>query len=969
MFETSVFRSRIVHEPEAGRPREARPVGVAVALLTIGLGIAAVVGDMAGIRLLTAPFARWPAMPVLPAVELILVGVAFLALLRADRRITLPAAALAATVGLLCIIGALGAYTLPLGGMALSTALLHTTIAFAMVVATASTSPRDEERALGVAGFVVITLVLATIGATLAGVIDPVSDARVAGASVQTLFGTLVLGVYLMTVMWLSGRVTLESADWLPAGVGFASMLTVLVLWRALNVRETDQLHTLTEQAGDAQLRAMAQSVQGLAGSLSRSASRRTAGATAEQHKRDLQSLHRDIRGLEGGVFISRDSGQLVLAASDTVLPGLDSLWRARVSGNGPLSDSVQFWPLDAAARRFAIVAPSCTGNAPCEGAVVGVVRTDELFQRLLSDTSLGFLHGIGTADGRGVPQPPIAARVAGTMVALSLRIGDVELQLDTRPTATTVARVRSELPVVVLTMGTLLSFLLALTTTLGQSARSLARTRERARLTSVLERSTDGIWEWDLHSGAADHSLGIWHHLGYEESTAHATREGWMALVHPEDVEGFKRALERHLSGEAEAFEFEYRVRNHSGDWHTMVDRARVVERTSGGQPSRLLGVRADVTEARNAHAARILNERRFRAIFDSGFQYQLLLDREGQVLEVNRVALEAGNATLEQVVGQPVWNTLWWSRAEDARAPLQAAFQNARAGRASRYESEVSANGAPATTLEVAIKPFIDRVGETNQLLLEARDITVKRRAEAALQEVDTLTTMGRVAARVAHEINNPLAGIQNSFLLIKGAIQPTHPHFAYVGAIEREIDRIAAVTRQLYETYRPEQDLAAGTSVRSLVTDAVSFLTQVNRHTHVRIETDFVNVPSVIRLPSALLRQIFINLAQNAFEASPPGELVSIRAEVQDAIFVLSVRDRGAGIPAELRDRIFDPFFSTKDRGVRAGGMGLGLALVRRTVAAAGGTIDVADAPGSGTTFTVTLPVPPGTQGETA
>lgn len=293
--------------------------------------------------------------------------------------------------------------------------------------------------------------------------------------------------------------------------------------------------------------------------------------------------------------------------------------------------------------------------------------------------------------------------------------------------------------------------------------------------------------------------------------------------------------------------------------------------------------------------------------------------------------------------------------------------AFNSASEGVATRYETQVNGEGGPTSTLEVAIKPFIDRSGQTNQLLLEARDITVRRRAEAALQEVDTLTTMGRVAARVAHEINNPLAGIQNSFLLIKGAVPPTHPHFAYVGAIEREIDRIAAVTRQLYETYRPEQDSSAGTSVRSLVTDAVTFLAQVNRHTHVRIETDFSNVPSVIKLPSAMLRQIFINLAQNAFEASPPGELVSIRAELTQGTFSLSVRDRGNGVPPELRDRIFDPFFSTKDRGVRTGGMGLGLALVRRTVSAAGGTITIADAPDSGTIFTVTLPVPSGTQGD--
>ncbi|MEP6780396.1 MAG: ATP-binding protein, partial [Gemmatimonadaceae bacterium] len=386
-------------------------------------------------------------------------------------------------------------------------------------------------------------------------------------------------------------------------------------------------------------------------------------------------------------------------------------------------------------------------------------------------------------------------------------------------------------------------------------------------------------------------------------------------------------------------------------------------------GQPLRLLGVRADVTEARNAHSARLLNERRFRAIFDSGFQYQLLLDRDGQVLEVNHVALEACDAVLTDVVGQPVWNTLWWANTADAREPLQKAVQSAARGVAARYEAELHCDGMPLSTLEIALKPFLDRDGQTNQLLLEARDITARRRAEAALAEVDTLTTMGRVAARVAHEINNPLAGIQNSFLLIKGAIPTTHPHFAYVGAIEREIDRIAAVTRQLYETYRPEPDLGGRTSVRSLVTDAVAFLAQVNRGTQVRIETDFSNVPSVIHLPSALLRQIFYNLAQNAIEASPPGEVVAVRASLNGSTFELSVRDRGAGVPPELRDRIFDPFFSTKDRGVRTGGMGLGLALVRRTVTAADGTITVSDAPDGGTIFTVTLPVGANVQGEVA
>lgn len=967
MLVAAATRNRLVHQPEPGHPREPRPLGLALAALLIINGVVGVAANLAGWESILAPVPGWPQIPLLASLEMVLVGCAFLALLRANRSITLPVAAIAATIGLLGIVGKFGAFTLPYGGMALSTALLHSTTSFAILVATASRSPRDEERALGVAGFVIVTMVLTMFGATAIGVIDPTTDSNVAGSSLQTLLGSFALGAYLLGVLWTSGRVTLESADWLPPGVGFASLLTVLVLWRALSVREIEQLRALTRQAAQAQHRAMSESVISLSRALRRSAEWRVNGATVAQQTGSLQSLRRDISGLVEGLFVSIDYGVLVSSAPADITPGLDSVWAIRVGGKSTLPDTAQYWPLDFAAGRLAVVAPTCSPDRGCDGAVVGVVRTEQIFRETLADTTLGFFHGLQLADGSVSSVHDISSRAVPLSFEVPLTLGDVRLELVTWPTGTTLDRVRSPLPLVVLSMGALLSLLLVLTTLLTQNARRFARSREKARLASVLERSTDGIWEWDLNSGVADHSEGIWHNLGYEISPTMAHRASWMQLMHPDDVEGFNRELNRHLNGDTEAFEYEYRVRSNHGDWHTMLDRARVVERTPTGKPVRLLGVRADVTETRNAHSARLLNERRFRAIFDSGFQYQLLLDREGIVLEVNRLALEAGNATIDTVVGQPVWCTLWWASSEKARAPLMEAFKSAGAGTAARYEAEVNGEGGPASTLEIAIKPFIDRAGETNQLLLEARDITVRRRAEAALQEVDTLTTMGRVAARVAHEINNPLAGIQNSFLLIKGAISPTHPHFAYVGAIEREIDRIAAVTRQLYETYRPEQDTGIGTSIRSLVTDAVSFLQQVNRGMQVRIETDFSNVPSVVRLPSAMLRQIFYNLAQNAIEASPTGELVTIRAELRGPEFTLSVRDRGLGVPPALRERIFDPFFSTKDRGVRTGGMGLGLALVRRTVTAAGGTITIADAPDAGTIFTVTLPVPPGALGE--
>src|SRR5690606_31051608 len=141
-------------------------------------------------------------------------------------------------------------------------------------------------------------------------------------------------------------------------------------------------------------------------------------------------------------------------------------------------------------------------------------------------------------------------------------------------------------------------------------------------------------------------------------------------------------------------------------------------------------------------------------------------------------------------------------------------------------------------------------DGNGRAVRVLGITADVTRARRTEQEFHEVETLTSMGRIAARVAHEINNPLAGIRSAFMLIKDAVPTDHPHHRYVGAIEREVDRIAAVTRSLYETYRPERE-SDQTAVTTVIGDAVALLAEMNRKTQVRIETDLSGIPSSIPL----------------------------------------------------------------------------------------------------------------------
>jgi signal transduction histidine kinase len=146
---------------------------------------------------------------------------------------------------------------------------------------------------------------------------------------------------------------------------------------------------------------------------------------------------------------------------------------------------------------------------------------------------------------------------------------------------------------------------------------------------------------------------------------------------------------------------------------------------------------------------------------------------------------------------------------------------------------------------------------------------------------------------------------------------------------------------------------------TVLGNVVRDGIAFLQQVNRNSGVRVETDLTEAPVLVRASGAVLRQVVYHLVQNAMDASPPDTTVRLSAHLHDDQLEIRVSDSGPGVPVELRERVFEPFFSTKNKRGGASGLGLGLSLVRRSVALAGGRISVDSGPTGGALFIVTLP----------
>lgn len=945
--------------------------------ILLALGATGLIGRLVGIQVLVQPFLARPPLRLAGAISLVSLGVAALALQRERRRVAIVAAVLPIMLGYLALLqlAGLDLGLLPVESLNLPTeqpglltreilplasgvGLLLAAIAL-IVCATRYRHERSGAFAVGLAGSVLVALNLAILLGQVFGLSPEVQFGRLAGASPQMALGLFIMGLALSSLAWNEVWAPPTYPAWVPPGVGLASLVAVLFVWRTLVQTQRDDhaalLRSVARAAGD-RLQESVGRINLALWRIAGATDSRTVGAA--QWNGFVRNVIRDEAGLSHVAWVSREGRTFLVPESpDSSLLRTQLTLQLAPFWDAPprtLSDSARHFSLADSAGSVAIAIPECD-LAQCDGFVVGVLHVNDMLHELFADSLDGFHRSVSWRGRTLSGNPPAQAHQPEFLDRSLVSFDDMTWELLVWPTPELQKRIQSGVPNLLLAFGLVMSALLALALQLGRTLQSNARAAEEVRLRLALGRSMDRAWSWDL--SPSDRPAGV-----RESGNGQEVREGdWTELVHPEDRPRVLALLRTHLQGHTPAFEAQYRLRKSSGEWGWLVDRGHISERGPDGNPRKMLGVSGDVSERQRIEGERESSERRFRAIFDSAHHFQVLLDQEARVLEANGAALAALGAecSLAEIAGSPFAET-WWRSDESTRGRIAAVMEEAKRGKLVTLEAEVEEDEGSHRIYDFSIKPIRDRSGQVIQLLAEGLDITTARRAEAKLREVETLSTMGRLAARVAHEINNPLAGIQNSFLLLKDAIPGTHPHYSYVGAMEREIGRIANVTRQLYETYRPETDGAARAGVRTLIGDAIALLTQVNRPSRVSIRSELDRLPTEVAIPESVLRQSVYNLVQNAVEASPPGGTVTVRAEAQNGTFELRVRDQGAGIPAEVRPVLFQPFVSTKGRNVPTSGMGIGLSLVHRSVQAVGGSIEILDPPDGGTEFVVRMPI---------
>jgi PAS domain S-box-containing protein len=260
-----------------------------------------------------------------------------------------------------------------------------------------------------------------------------------------------------------------------------------------------------------------------------------------------------------------------------------------------------------------------------------------------------------------------------------------------------------------------------------------------------------------------------------------------------------------------------------------------------------------------------------------------------------------------------------------------------------------------------------------EMRRLLLEARAAAAAQREQAAerakayrelkaiqarLIQSEKMSSLGRMAASVAHEINNPLGAIVvYSHLLLENTAED-FPGRGNLQKIVREAMRCRDIVRGLLDFARPAPGSREAADVKTIVRAACELLEGQPAFRDIQVDLDLSPAPLEVTCDSGQLQQAFTNILVNAAEAiSGPGT-IRIRSwrDASQRMVAASLADTGCGIPPENLERVFEPFFTTKQEGH---GTGLGLAIAYGIAARHGGTIKVESRPGDGTTFTVWLP----------
>ena len=777
---------------------------------------------------------------------------------------------------------------------------------------------------------VVVALLVLVRSVPTGGNPDPQS-----GASAQWALGALVGGLALVaasTARLVGGLVVNRRLPWL---VGASSSLLVILMWAVVVRTKDGQVEAMVQAAvQDASLR-ITQRAQRLMVGVSEG------GWTSSPAPPDGVPWDSLLPGVVG-VAVEREGRVTITRARDvSYAAALDSLAR------NPFFPAGQLVPLDPPGAPLRLVAVRAIEPSDSLARVIVIADTDSLFRDVLApsaETMIGVLR-----NGVAASTLPDDRRY---LVRRALDLPGLPATLEMWPSRRTLLSLRSILPELLLVSGLGFAALAAVALAAAMRSRRLEYSAQQKSLLEALSapQYPRFRYEWDVPSGRVVRDPRLLVQLGYDAGMSGIDAAEWDNLILPADLPARTLAFDAHAAGEADASLVQYRVRAADGTWHRWIDRALITERNRDGTPRRVSGLCADLGPAEESNHWSDELDRRLERAAGHAVEMQALFGADDRLL----IASPGVDPFLVQREGSPTGLELLQVAAVEERETLMLLWREARSTGAARGDVRLFRPGGDVGVMDVSLL-LLGEAGDHREMLLQMRDVTTVRGAERRHIESQRLLLLGRLAGRVAHEINNPLGGLKNAAALLRRLGHNEGDRQRYADTIDREVENIAQVVRQLYETLEWGDVSRLDASVPDVVQTALQTLSA--RYGEIAVDVRIASDARRVAAPEAVVRLVVYTLLRNALNASPQGGTVLITGRRFESDIVLNIDDQGPGVPVDLRDSILQ---KTVRHGKKArSDLILGLPFAREVLEVFDGTLTIESTPAGGASFVTKWP----------
>jgi PAS domain S-box-containing protein len=470
-----------------------------------------------------------------------------------------------------------------------------------------------------------------------------------------------------------------------------------------------------------------------------------------------------------------------------------------------------------------------------------------------------------------------------------------------------------------------------------------------------ALEGAQAGKWDWDIAKDKLSLNKTWFTKLYFEDNELPQTMDTFKSVVYPDDLEKVFEELNKHLEGKTIFYEARYRMITKTGDIQWVLDRGCVVHRDKDGHPLRIIGVNINVTPIIKFEQSLIISEQQLKfmiqslptpvAMFDRSFNYITCSSRWKAQWED---AAKDGDS-LNFLHG---FKELWLGRMQDAL----------NGETISKDEDLVQVSSGTELWLRWVIQPWRNANEEIGGVIVMAENITARKETEMKLTQASKLSALGEMAGGIAHEINNPLSIIKGYVDLLK-RLSSRHALkeevlIQYIDKMDSTVGRISKIVNGMRRFSRESSmDEKVEYSINKIIEETLDICQERINNNGIMVEVTYFNGDPLILCRPVEISQVILNLINNSYQAIAHQDRPLIRVKCSDLKnkYQIEIIDSGDGIPRSVRQKLFQPFFTTKDIGV---GTGLGLSISRGIIEEHDGRLYYEnDSPN--TTFVIKLP----------